>query len=225
MGNTDQNIGMVKYIAQKLEITDTEQHPYDLYQSCLLRVKSSPRLNELNKLDSLLNQLDGLILPPSPLPPLNEVEPTVHSVELYIDELRKCYPRPMVQAIDEAKELCQIGISALDGYRKSRYMELLPEDIEFLKKNVSSVLEEFFKTESLQFCCFRIGGVDDIEELYETTPEFDIDHLCTNLDMIDYTYWISIGNSSELFGILKDGRSFFVLPNFPKLKVLALASE
>lgn len=221
MGNTDRNIKVVKSIAQKLGITDTDQHPYDLYQSCLLRAKSIAKFTRMSE----LNQLDGLILPPSPFPPLNEVEPTIYSVELYIDELRKCYPIPMVQAIDEAKELYQLGVSALAGYRKSRYMDLLPEDINFLQENVRSVLEEFSKTQLLQYCCFRIGEIDDIEELYEVTPEFDIDHLYKNPNIIDYVYWVSAGDSIELYGILKDGRPFFALPNLPRFKVLTSASK
>lgn len=156
---------------------------------------------------------------------MNEVELNLYSVELYINELGKHYPKQLVEAIDEAKELYQLGISVLDGYRKSRYMELLPEDIKFLQENVRHVLDEFSETESLQHCCFRIGVVDDLEKLYELTPEFDIDYLYANPDMIDYVYFSSVENSIELYGILKDGRSFFALPNFPKLKVLTFASK
>lgn len=42
MSNIDQRIEVVKFIAKKLGITDLDQHPYDLYQLCLFRVKSRP---------------------------------------------------------------------------------------------------------------------------------------------------------------------------------------
>ena len=143
---------------------------------------------------------------------------TIHSVESSIEELRKSDPYRIPKAIDEAKELYKKGVSALDGYRKSRYMKLTDQDVNFLREKVTSVLEEFAKSQSLQHCCFCVGDVDDFEDLYEQDPEFEIDCLYENPDVIDYVYWILSGEGLELHGILKDGRSFFAFPNSPRLR-------